>query len=229
MGMLGPTDPTVTNAFNPVDPSGKRLGISVEDVTAYIALIKEDAGIQHEDELVKAFNRLAKQVHPLALGNVKRSLSQSRMMAKKLLSLHMDTANDSHKIDEIVDNLTSKLYYHGHPINRQEAKSHVGLTTIVDPSQKVEKLMWGLYLDYEREMLLEQPLDVTSQFLAEHPALASGASATTAPQNAKVVSIESRSHADFYEIEYELYGERPPHAPGIAGTLIVRNQGWIRA
>jgi ClpP class serine protease len=92
MGMLGPTDPTVANAFNPPDPTNpmKRLGISVEDVTAYIALIKEDAGIQHEDELVKAFNRLAKQVHPLALGNVKRSLSQSRMMAEKLLSLHMD-------------------------------------------------------------------------------------------------------------------------------------------
>src|SRR5207244_12613189 len=137
---------TVANAFNPTDPTNpmKRLGISVEDVTAYIALIKEDAGIQHEDELVKAFNRLAKQVHPLALGNVKRSLSQSRMMAKKLLSLHMDTTNDAHRIDEIVDNLTSKLYYHGHPINRQEARDHVGLATVVDPPQKVEKLMWRL-------------------------------------------------------------------------------------
>src|SRR6516164_1862744 len=94
-------------------------------VTAYIALIKEDAGIQHEDELVKAFNRLAKEVHPLALGNVKRSLSQSRMMAQKLLALHMDAANEAHKIDEIVANLTSKSYYHGHPINRREAKDHI--------------------------------------------------------------------------------------------------------
>src|SRR5262249_15813673 len=93
MGMLGPTDPPGANPVNPSDPTNpmKRVGISVEDVTAYIALIKEDAGIQHEDELVKAFNRLAKEVHPLALGNVKRSLSQSRMMAKKLLSLHMDS------------------------------------------------------------------------------------------------------------------------------------------
>ncbi len=138
MGMLGPTDATVVNAFNPVDPANPqaRLGISVEDVTAYIALIKEDAGIQHEDELVKAFNHLADKVHPLALGNVKRSLSQSRMMAKKLLSLHMDPIKDSHKIDEIVDNLTSKLYYHGHPINRQEASKQVGLPTVVSPSDE---------------------------------------------------------------------------------------------
>jgi hypothetical protein len=208
MGMLGPTDPTVTNVFNPADPTNpmKRLGISVEDVTAYIALIKEDAGIQHEDELVKAFNRLAKEVHPLALGNVKRSLSQSRMMAKKLLSLHMDSTKESHKIDEIVDSLTSKLYFHGHPINRQEAKNHIGLMTVTDPTQKVEKLMWQLYLDYEEEMKLEEPLNLAAQFLAEHPSLASGASATTNPQTGRVVYIESRAGADFYEVEYELFG-----------------------
>ena len=90
--------------------------------TAYISLIKEDAGIQHEDELVQAFNKLADKVHPLALGNVKRSLSQSRMMARKLLALHMDMSKEEHKINEIVDNLTSKLFFHGHPINRDEAK-----------------------------------------------------------------------------------------------------------
>ena len=231
MGMLGPTDATVGNAFNPRDKLNKamRLGISVEDVTAYIALIKEDAGIQHEDELVKAFNRLAKKVHPLALGNVKRSLSQSRMMAKKLLSLHMDAKDESHQIEEIVDHLTSKLYFHGHPINRQEARDHVGLATVVDPPQKVEKLMWRLYLDYEEEMKLEQPFDITSQFLAEHPSLVAGASKTTNPQKARLVCIESRARADFYEVEYELYGEKPPTGPGIGATVVTRNQGWITA
>jgi hypothetical protein len=230
MGMLGPTDATVANAFNPPDPANPqgRLGISVEDVTAYIALIKEDAGIQHEDELVKAFNRLADEVHPLALGNVKRSLSQSRMMAKKLLSLHMDPAKDSHRIDEIVDNLTSKLYYHGHPINRQEAKKHVGLTTLADPPQKVEKLMWQLYLDYEDEMKLEQPFDAGAQFLAEHPDLVDGQSKTTKPQKARVVWIESVPRADYYEVEYELFGQKPANGPGIGVAVVFRKQGWIK-
>ncbi|MBI2803354.1 MAG: hypothetical protein HYX68_00040 [Planctomycetes bacterium] len=227
MGMLGPTDATVTNAFNPVDPTNPqaRLGISVEDVTAYIALIKEDAGIQHEDELVKAFNRLTKQVHPLALGNVKRSLSQSRMMAKKLLSLHMPKEK-SHQIDEIVDHLTSKLYFHGHPINRQEARDHVGLATVIDPPQRVEKLMWRLYLDYEEEMKLEEPFDIISQFLAEHPSLVAGASKITNPQKSRLVCIESKSRADYYEVEYELYGEKPPTGPGIAATVVRRNERW---
>jgi hypothetical protein len=231
MGMLGPTDATVGNAFNPRDEFNKamRLGISVEDVTAYIALIKEDAGIQHEDELVKAFNRLAKEVHPLALGNVKRSLSQSRMMAKKLLSLHMDPKTKAHQIDEIVDHLTSKLYFHGHPINRQEAREDVGLATVVDPPQKVEKLMWRLYLDYEEEMKLEQPFDIISQFIAEHASIAAGASKTTNPQKARVVFVESKARADVYEVEYELYGEKPPTGPGIAVTVVTLNQGWTTA
>lgn len=227
MGMLGPTDATVGNAFNPRDKlTNGRLGISVEDVTAYIALIKEDVGIHHEDELVKAFNHLSRKVHPLALGNVKRHISQSRMMANKLLSLHMDRTKDTHKIEEIVDNLTSKLYFHGHPINRQEAREHVGLTTVVDPPQKVEKLMWRLYLDYEEEMKLEQPYDMGSQFISEHPSLAPGASKTTNPQKAKLVCIESRMRADHYEMEYEIYGERPATGPGIGVTTVTLNQGW---
>ncbi len=89
--------------------------------------------------------------------------------------------------------------------------------------------MWRLYLDYEEEMKLEQPLDVTSQFLAEHPALVAGQSKTTAPQKARLVYIESTHRADFYELEYELYGEKPANAPGIGATLVVRNQGWIKA
>src|ERR1700681_988310 len=39
---LGPIDPTVANDFNPTDPlTGRRLGISVEDVAAYVNFIKE--------------------------------------------------------------------------------------------------------------------------------------------------------------------------------------------
>ena len=51
-GELGPIDPTVSNEFNPLEPNtGRRLGISVEDVKAYVAFIKDTVGITHEDEL----------------------------------------------------------------------------------------------------------------------------------------------------------------------------------
>jgi ClpP class serine protease len=58
-GEMGPIDPTVSNEYNPIDPNTKRaIGISVEDVKAYISFIKSTVGIQHEDELVKTIEIL---------------------------------------------------------------------------------------------------------------------------------------------------------------------------
>src|SRR5207302_842400 len=112
---------------------------------------------------------------------------------------------------------------------RQEAKTHVGLLTLADPPQKIEKLLWRLYLDYEAEMKLEEPFDIISQFLAEYPSMVEGESRITNPQKARVVCIESRTRADYYEVEYELYGEKPVKAPGIGATVVFRKQGWIKA
>jgi hypothetical protein len=230
MGTLGPTDATVGNPFNPVDPRNpqQQLGISVEDVTAYLALIKEDAGIQHEDQLVTAFNLLADKVHPLALGNVKRSMSQSRMMAKKLLSLHMDPADQAHRVETIVDNLTSKLFFHGHPINRDEARDQIGLTTLEDPTDAVKRAMWRLYLEYEKEMKMDSPFDAAMEFTSEHPILANiGDIAITTKKQAKMVFIESSETTDFYRMEYELVGQKQPNQ-GTAVTLMTSARGWAK-
>lgn len=228
MGMLGPTDPTVTNPFNPPDPNNPNqpLGISVEDVTAYIALIKEDAGIHHEDELVQAFNLLADKVHPLALGNVKRSLSQSRMMARKLLALHMDNSSDAHKIDEIVDSLTSKLYYHGHPINRQEAADQVGLKTIEYATATVEDLMWQLYLEYEAEIKMEEPFHAAIEFTSQHTGSVAKGGSLAPLTKAKLAFIESVDRTDFLSMDYQLTGQPHPQTGGVQVNQIVRRHGW---
>lgn len=148
---LGPIDPTVSNDFNPTEANtGRRLGISVEDVTAYVNFIRSTVGITHEDELVKAIEILAEKVHPLALGNVERFISQSRMIAKKILRTHMKES-DEHTIDEIVENMASKLYFHGHPINRREAKQDLKLKVNLDLSPDLEAALWDLYKDYEGE------------------------------------------------------------------------------
>jgi hypothetical protein len=150
-GELGPIDPTVSNEFNPREEKSDRpLGISVEDVKAYVGFIKNTVGITHEDELVRTIEVLAQKVHPLALGNVERFVSQSRMMARKILRTHMNQSSD-HEINEIVENLASKLYFHGHPINRQEAKRDLGLKVQTDIPQDLETAMWELYLSFEEE------------------------------------------------------------------------------
>lgn len=228
MGMLGPTDATVTNPFNPIDPRNQQpMGISVEDVTAYLALIQEDAGIQHEDQLVTAFNLLADKVHPLALGNVKRHMSQSRMMAKKLLSLHMDADDNAHRVSNIVENLTSKSFFHGHPINRTEARDHVGLTTLEDPTEAVQRSMWRLYLEYEKEIQMDSAFDIASEFMSEYPNLDLGESAKTTKKTAKMAYIESLEGTDYYRMEYELVGQKQPNHATVV-SLITSIRGWAK-
>ncbi len=149
---LGPIDPTVSNDFNPAEQNtGRRLGISVEDVRAYVNFIKTTVGITHEDELVRAIEILAQKVHPLALGNVERFLMQSRMIARKILKTHMGEEADEHKVDEIIENMASKLYFHGHPINRHEAKNDLRLKVTLDLEPALEDCIWNLYRDFEDE------------------------------------------------------------------------------
>jgi len=156
-GELGPIDPIVGNDFNPKEEgTGRRLGISVEDVQAYVSFIKSTVGIRHEDELVQAIAILAQNVHPLALGNVERFLSQSRMIAKKIMRTRRKPFDD-HTIDEIVENMTSRLYFHGHPINRREARDELGLKNVKDADEQLESLMWELYCEYEREFRNTEP------------------------------------------------------------------------
>jgi Serine dehydrogenase proteinase len=148
---LGPIDPTVSNEFNPTEPrTGGRIGISVEDVRAYVTFIKATVGITHEDELIKAVEALTGKVHPLALGNVERFLTQSRMIARKILRTHMSEAEE-HTMEDIIENMASKLYFHGHPINRKEAKEDLRLKVKLELPPALESAMWDLYKDFEDE------------------------------------------------------------------------------
>lgn len=157
---LGPIDPTVQNEFNPLsdDQSGRRLGIGVEDVRAYVSFIKTTVGITHEDELIRAIEILAQKVHPLALGNVERFILQSRMIATKILKTHM-ASTDEHRINEIVETLGSKLFFHGHPINRLEAKNDLDLKVNVELPPDLETAIWDLYKDYEIEFKNDEQLN----------------------------------------------------------------------
>lgn len=239
MGMLGPTDPTVANPFNPPNPNqpNQVLGISVEDVASYFELVKEDVGIRHEDELIQAFSILADKVHPLALGNVKRSTLQSRMLGHKLLLRRANNSLAAHDIEEIIQKLTSELYFHGHPINRQEARDDVGLTFVKDASDEEAEKMWNLYLIYEKEMRLSEVFQPIQEALALHPLalpVSSGPGMMPIPQQAivplptsKTVVVESLKLCHSYETELEVTLIRDA-AGAYSGTINVMKQTWNR-
>jgi hypothetical protein len=178
MGCLGPIDPSVTNPFNPAHPQNpaQLIPISVEDVSAYFALIKDDIGIQHEDELIQAVVALTEKIHPLALGNIQRSHKQSRMIATKLLRKHMPETESEHAIEKLVENLKSNLFFHGHPINREEARTDLKIK-VEDASGDLETLMWELYQEFSKELQLTERFNPMHEWDIRQPQLASGGGA----------------------------------------------------
>ncbi len=85
--------------------------------------------------------------------------------------------------------------------------------------------MWQLYLDYEKEIRMEEPFNPASEFLAAFPALEPNQPKTTTPAAAKLAFIESKERTDAFSIEYELCGQKEVN--GVTKvSMITRRQGW---
>ncbi|MBN2003921.1 MAG: hypothetical protein JXA21_11245 [Anaerolineae bacterium] len=157
---LSPVDPTTGNQFNPLDEGEKRSrkGISVEDVTSYMELAKDDAkvGLQDSNHILEVFKRLSQEVHPLALGNVNRAHTQIRILADKLMRLHFVEEEEAVHIGRIVDQLTKGLYSHNHALNRKETQELLGKELVSYASDEEENLLWKLYEAYAQTLHLRE-------------------------------------------------------------------------
>lgn len=158
---LSPVDPTTANQFNPRDPNNQKsvLGISVEEVTAFIEMARESIGIEGNPNVVSILQTLTKDVSPIALGNVHRTYTQIREVSRKLLGLHMDISREEVRVTDIIDKLTKKLYSHLHAINRREAHDIIGLD-VIDATDEEDTLMWKIYQDYAAELELNTQFNV---------------------------------------------------------------------
>ena len=151
---LGPIDPTLhrTTAAEGTLPPQE---ISVEDVNAFLSFIKNRANINDQTALSQMVGVLVEQIGPLTLGKVDRQDSHIRLVARKLLTSH-NRKMEEEKLQSIIETLTEKIYSHGHAIGRKEAKD-IGLP--VDfADDKMEALMWALYLKYEYFLELNNPI-----------------------------------------------------------------------
>jgi hypothetical protein len=143
-------------------PPATRVPIAVEDVLAFFQLAAE----QGEDEAAlasDAFHRLAESVHPLALGNVKRSIEQIWQLAKKLVRLHAPDVDDA-ALTELVRRLTTELYSHSHLITRTEA-AELGLP-VERPSDRLEDRLLAYYGQLKADLALLERFDPKQQ---QHP------------------------------------------------------------
>jgi hypothetical protein len=151
---LSPIDPTLVK-MTVGETAGPPQEISVEDVNSYISFIRERANINDQSALAQVVSILANTLTPLTLGSVNRQNSHIRLVARKLLTSRKAKLDEA-KISSIVETLTEKIYSHGHAIGRKEAQE-IGLPIEID--DKVETPLWKLYLEYEKILELNEPID----------------------------------------------------------------------
>ncbi|PIU89605.1 MAG: hypothetical protein COZ06_17725 [Armatimonadetes bacterium CG_4_10_14_3_um_filter_66_18] len=157
-GELGPIDPSL-NRVERMEQTVMPDSVSVEDVMAYIAFLKERAGLGDQSALAGAVAILAEKLNPWVVGSIYRAHSHIRLVARKLLGARR-SPHDEQANDLIVEALSEKMYAHGHAIGRHEAKE-IRLQ-VNFPDASIEELMWQLFEHYEALLALNDPLDIDS-------------------------------------------------------------------
>jgi ATP-dependent protease ClpP protease subunit len=152
---LSPIDPTLMKV-QMSEIAGPPQEISVEDVNSYVSFIKERANINDQAALSQTIALLVNNISPLTLGSVNRENSHIRLVARKLLTSRREKGEEA-RINSIIETLTEKIYSHGHAIGRKEAKE-IGLPVIL-PEETLEQSLWDLYLEYEKYLSLNEPID----------------------------------------------------------------------
>jgi hypothetical protein len=192
---LGPIDPVLVRGVigeSAVPPAE----ISVEDVNSYISFLKERAGITDQSALMQLVSILANYLTPLTLGNVNRQNSHIRLVARKLLTYKREKPEEA-KINSIIETLTEKIYSHGHAIGRKEAQE-IGLPVEI-PSEELEEAIWKLYLDYEKILRLNEPVD---------PLLTLVGKEETHLDNVPIAVIESEERLHVFRVQIDLKRKR---------------------
>jgi len=216
---LGPIDPSLNGPLNPqvmVNNQPQSYSVSVEDVKGYIAVAKEEFGINDGVGLSQILQSLSEKVHPLVLGNVYRAQSQIQMLARKLLT---NQVNDQNSAEKIISFLCSESGSHDYTINRTEAMRDLGLN-IEAPDQELYELIKLIYSDIKEELKLSEPFD-PSKILAGND---------QAPYESIRGLIES---ADTHSYQYRTSGllhkqQVAPNIPQFVANNMILNDGWKR-
>jgi len=159
---LGPIDPSLNSPLNPQDPRQPNnptalIPVSVESIQGYFDLAKDELKLNSETELKDVLISLSEKVHPLVLGNIYRSRSQIKMVARKLLLKQLG-GGEAEKIDTIVSFLCSDSGSHDYAIYRNEASDELGLT-IEKPTDALYSKIKEIFEDIQEELKLLQPFD----------------------------------------------------------------------
>ncbi len=207
---LGPIDPSIYKTSEGEAPKE----ISVEDVNSYISFLRERANINDQLALAQGFSILASNITPLEIGQVNRQNSHIRLVSRKLITSRKEKT-DEDKIASIIETLTEKIYFHGHAIGRIEAKE-IGLPVAPFTSnqesgktEELEEAMWELFLEYERYLKLNEPIDTITE-LNNNPE-----NELVHIDSTPVGVIESENLVHEISLQYDIQRRRMPIPPDL--------------
>ncbi len=156
---LGPVDPQIE-----VHNQSGTQKFAYEDLAAYTNFLKEEGGLTEQKEKSSLLGSLVSEIKPSVIGASKRSSMQSKVMAEKLLKLHMSGV-DAQKAELIAEKLNKSYFSHGHAVSREEAII-LGLK-IAGRDETIEELIWSVFTDIEAEMKMREVFDPTMIYLSD--------------------------------------------------------------
>lgn len=148
MGSLGPIDPTIR--IKGGELSGMQL--SASDIDSFEDFLRDEYQITKPEDKIKGLEMLGKNVSPLLLGKAYRNYVETKKDAENMLRRNI---NDPKKVKSIVRCFIKDIKTHNHSISRDEAKKS-GLN-VIKTDNKLEKLLWSLYKQYEKAMEMDIP------------------------------------------------------------------------
>lgn len=154
-GELGPIDPAL-NIRRQVEGTAVQDTIRVEDVMAYVRFVNERGGLTDQEAVALAFVKLLDRVDPVLLGNLYRTHTHIRDVARRIISSRRKPPS-AEVLNGIVSTLAEKVYAHDHAIGYTTAYE-MGLP-VKQAGANVDGPIWQLFEEYEADLKLRQPID----------------------------------------------------------------------
>lgn len=220
-GCLGPIDPQITVAGK----DGQIRNFAFEDMLAFVSFVKDRLKLEKEGAK-DIFNHFFDSVEPSAIGFASRSSSLSKAIGEKLLQSHSDKRYSSKDASKIANKLNKNFFNHGHPLNKEESLK-IGLN-IINPDEILEKLMWKVHLDLDKEFLTNSPFDFVSNFLQNKKLAPLGNNQIPVGEyefEIKYSLLESKHLAQEYFIKHETTIFRDQSLIYHPSNVIIK-QGW---
>lgn len=214
---LSPIDPSLHHPLGPQIPGAgdARAPVSVEAVQGYLELVKAEGKLSDSEAMTQIMVDLSGKVHPLVLGQMFRTRSQIKNLARQLLAHQV---KDAKKQKKIIDFLCSDSGSHDYTINRREGAA-LGLN-IEKCSAKLYQLLTEFTVTVRDELCLAEPW-------SPRQAAQVGQSVQYSCTRCLVETMQGGSHV--YVSEGELQRVRVPQQSGIVQDAVsdTRNfEGW---